>query len=93
MTNIILIVIVTTLIVTIFGSNIGDYILAQEGAITPEGSINDTMSGKNATQWANATLAFAQEGAITPEGSINDTMSGKNATQWANATLAVSIVS
>jgi hypothetical protein len=36
-------------------------ISAQEGAITPEGSVNDTMSGGNATQWANATLAFAQE--------------------------------
>jgi hypothetical protein len=61
---------------------------AQEGAITPEGSVNDTMSGQNASQWANATLAFAQEGAITPEGSVNDTMSGQNASQWANATLA-----
>ena len=36
-------------------------VLEQEGAITPEGSVNDTMSGENATQWANATLAFAQE--------------------------------
>lgn len=36
-------------------------VLAQEGAITPEGSVNDTMSGQNASQWAsNATLAFAQ---------------------------------
>jgi hypothetical protein len=34
---------------------------AQEGAITPEGTVNDTMSGENATQWANATLAFAQQ--------------------------------
>ena len=63
---------------------------AQEGAITPEGSVNDTLSGQNASQWAtNATLAFAQEGAITPEGSVNDTLSGQNASQWAtNATLA-----
>jgi hypothetical protein len=36
-------------------------VLGQEGAITPEGSVNDTMSGQNASQWTNATLAFAQE--------------------------------
>src|SRR3712207_772803 len=36
-------------------------VFAQEGAITPEGAVNDTMSGQNASQWAtNATLAFAQ---------------------------------
>ena len=27
-------------------------VLAQEGAITSEGTVNDTMSGENATQWA-----------------------------------------
>jgi hypothetical protein len=55
-------------------------VLAQEGAITPEGSINDTMSGQNASQWAaNATLAFAQG---------DDTgMSMDNSTMM-NATLA-----
>ncbi|MGZ5500967.1 MAG: hypothetical protein ACXWEW_07460 [Nitrososphaeraceae archaeon] len=52
-------------------------VFAQEGAITPEGSVNDTMSGGNATQWVNATLAFAQ----------NDTMSMDNSTMM-NATLA-----
>ena len=52
-------------------------VFAQEGVITPEGSVNDTMSGGNATQWANATLAFAQ----------NDTMSMDNSTMM-NATLA-----
>ncbi|MDW3605204.1 MAG: hypothetical protein QOK67_09210 [Nitrososphaeraceae archaeon] len=53
MKNIILIVMVATFFITMSGSNLGNYILAQEGAITPEGSVNDTMSGKNATQWAN----------------------------------------
>jgi hypothetical protein len=55
-------------------------VLAQEGAITPEGSVNDTMSGQNASQWAsNATLAFAQG---------DDTgMSMDNSTMM-NATLA-----
>ncbi len=53
-------------------------VLAQEGAITPEGSINDTMSGQNASQWAsNATLVYAQgesedTGGMT-EGLGNDT--------------------
>ena len=59
MKNIILIVMVATFFITMFGSNLGNYILAQEGAIMPEGSVNDTMSGKNATQWANATLVTA----------------------------------
>src|ERR671912_682283 len=45
---------------------------AQEGAITPEGTVNDTMSGENATQWANATLVFAQEG-FTTEDLVNET--------------------
>ena len=91
MKNILLFVTVTALFTTILGSNPGNhYAFAQEGAITPEGSVNDTLSGQNASQWAtNATLAFAQEGAITPEGSVNDTLSGQNASQWAtNATLA-----
>ena len=59
MKNILLIVMVATFFITMFGSNPGNYILAQEGAIMPGGSVNDTMSGKNATQWANATLATA----------------------------------
>ncbi|MGI0051538.1 MAG: hypothetical protein ACRD8K_07355 [Nitrososphaeraceae archaeon] len=37
-------------------------ILAQEGAINSEGTINDRMSGENTTKWANATLALVQEG-------------------------------
>jgi len=61
-------------------------VLAQEGAITPEGSINDTMSGENATQWANATLAFAQEG-FTTEDLVNETIDLGNDTMM-NATLA-----
>ena len=62
-------------------------VLAQEGAITPEGSINDTMSGENATQWANATLAFAQEG-FTTEDLVNETIDLGNDTTMMNATLA-----
>ena len=61
-------------------------VLAQEGTITPEGSINDTMSGENATQWANATLAFAQEG-FTTEDLVNETIDLGNDTMM-NATLA-----
>ena len=61
-------------------------VLAQEGAITPEGSINDTMSGENATQWANATLAYAQEG-FTTEDLVNETIDLGNDTMM-NATLA-----
>jgi hypothetical protein len=62
-------------------------VFAQEGAITPEGSINDTMSGENATQWANATLAFAQEG-FTTEDLVNETIDLGNDTTMMNATLA-----
>ena len=62
-------------------------VLAQEGAITPEDSINDTMSGENATQWANATLAFAQEGFQT-EDLVNGTIDFGNDTTMMNATLA-----
>ena len=63
-------------------------VLAQEGAITPEGSVNDTMSGQNASQWAtNATLAFAQEGFQT-EDLINETIDMGNNTATSNATLA-----
>src|SRR5918995_1346298 len=60
---------------------------AQEGAITPEGSVNDTLSGQNASQWAtNATLAFAQEGFQT-EDLVNETIDIGNTTT-SNATLA-----
>ena len=63
-------------------------VLAQEGAITPEGSVNDTMSDQNASQWAtNATLAFAQEGFQT-EDLINETIDMGNNTATSNATLA-----
>lgn len=63
-------------------------VLAQEGAITPEGSVNDTMSGQNASQWAsNATLAFAQEGFQTDD-LINETIDIGNNTAISNATLA-----
>ena len=51
---------------------------AQEGAITPEGSINDTMSmGNDTSMTMNATLAYAQD----------DGMMG-NDTGMMNATLA-----
>ena len=62
-------------------------VFGQEGAITPEGSVNDTMSGKNATQWANATLAFAQEG-FTTKDLVNETIDLGNDTTSMNATLA-----
>jgi hypothetical protein len=62
-------------------------VLGQEGAITPEGSVNDTMSGKNATEWANATLAFAQEG-FTTKDLVNETIDLGNDTMKMNATLA-----
>ena len=68
-------------------------VLAQEGAITSEGSVNDTMSGQNASQWAvNATLAFAQEedmlggdagiidGTTNTTGGMTDGKSGENGT-------------
>ena len=59
-------------------------VLAQEGAITPEGSVNDTMSGQNASQWAaNATLAFAQEGFQTDD-LINETIDIGNNTGTGN---------
>src|SRR5215204_5861926 len=55
---------------------------------TQEGSVNDTMSGQNASQWAtNATLAFAQEGFQT-EDLVNETIDMGNTTTTSNATLA-----
>ena len=58
---------------------------AQEGAITPEGSVNDTMSGQNASEWAtsNATLVFAQ----SEEGANDQTMqeAGQSANQTGEA--------
>ena len=61
-------------------------VLAQEGAITPEG-MNNTMSTENATEWtSNVTLAFAQDDTGIME---NDTMSINNDTSMMmNATLA-----
>jgi hypothetical protein len=51
MKNILLFVTITALLTTILGVTIGNqYAFAQEGAITPEGSVNDTMSGQNASQ-------------------------------------------
>lgn len=45
---------------------------AQEGAITPEGSINDTMSmGNDTSMTMNATLASAQEAVSIAAGSSN----------------------
>ena len=72
--------ILTFALITAIPSIVFVNVLAQEGAITPEGSVNDTMSGQNASQWAsNATLAFAQG---------DDTgMSMDNSTMM-NATLA-----
>ena len=77
MTNILLFVTFTALFTTIFGFNFGNhYTFAQEGAITPEGSVNDTMSGQNASQWAaNSTLAFAQEQVSIAPGSSNPSAS------------------
>ena len=62
-------------------------VLAQEGTITSEGTVNDTMSGENATQWVNATLVFAQEG-FTTEDLVNETIDLGNDTMKMNATLA-----
>ncbi len=77
MTNILLFVMVTVLFTTILGTNLGNhYAFAQEGAITPEGSVNDTMSGQNASQWAtNSTLAYAQEAVSIAPGSSNPSAS------------------
>src|SRR5829696_10170807 len=88
MKNILLFVTVTALFTTILGAHPGNhYAFAQEGAITPEGSVNDTMSGQNASQWStNATLAFAQEGFQT-EDLVNETIDIGNTTT-SNATLA-----
>ncbi len=73
MTNILLFLTAMALFTTFLGSNPGNYYaFAQEGAITSEGSVNDTMSGQNASQWAsNATLAFAQEQVSIAPGSSN----------------------
>ncbi|HET8858229.1 MAG TPA: plastocyanin/azurin family copper-binding protein [Nitrososphaeraceae archaeon] len=61
---------------------------AQEGAITPEGTINDTMSmGNDTSMMMNATLAFAQEGFQT-EDLVNETIDLGNNTATSNATLA-----
>ena len=73
MKNILLFVTITALLIIILGVTIGNqYSFAQEGAITPQGSVNDTMSGQNASQWAtNTTLAFAQEQVSIAPGSSN----------------------
>lgn len=50
-------------------------VFAQEGAITPESSVNDTMSGKSLPPWVNATLAFAQvnDTGMTQDGEMDNT--------------------
>jgi hypothetical protein len=42
--------ILTFALITAIPSVVFVNVLAQEGAITPEGSVNDTMSGHNASQ-------------------------------------------
>ena len=73
MTNVLLFVTVTALFTTILGSNpVNHLAFAQEGTITIEGSVNDTMSGKNTSQGSttNGTLASAQEAvSISPASS------------------------
>ena len=51
-------------------------VVAQEGAITPEGSVNESISSSSRSN--------------TEFSAVNDTMSGQNASEWAtsNATLA-----
>jgi plastocyanin len=73
MKNILFFITIMVLLTTILGVTIGNqYAFAQEGAITPKGSVNDTMSGQNASQWAtNSTLAFAQEQVSIAPGSSN----------------------
>ena len=76
--------ILTFALITAISSIVFVNVLAQEGAITPEGSVNDTMSGQNASQWAsNATLAFAQEGFQTDD-LINETIDMGNNTGTGN---------
>ena len=54
-------------------------LLAQEGVITPKGSVNDTLIDKDKGTSRSSTEFSA----------VNDTMSGQNASQWVtNATLA-----
>jgi nitrite reductase (NO-forming) len=49
---------------------------AQEGAITPEGTVNDTMSmGNDTSMMMNATLAYAQEQVSIAAGSSNPSAS------------------
>ncbi|MGZ5551606.1 MAG: hypothetical protein ACXWE7_12550 [Nitrososphaeraceae archaeon] len=49
-------------------------VFAQEGTITSEDSINDTMSSQNKTFTSNANTDFSAVNAV------NDTMSGENIT-------------
>ncbi|HET9806941.1 MAG TPA: plastocyanin/azurin family copper-binding protein, partial [Nitrososphaeraceae archaeon] len=58
----------------------------QEGAITSQGTVNNTM-GNDTSMMMNATLAYAQEGAITSQGTVNNTM-GNDTSMMMNATLA-----
>ena len=54
-------------------------VLAQEGAISTEGSVNDTLIDKDKGTSRSSTEFSA----------VNDTMSGQNVSQWTtNATLA-----
>jgi plastocyanin len=78
MTNVLLFVTVTALFTTLLGSNAGNiYGFAQDGTIAPEGSVNDTMSGQNASQGSttNTTSASAQEAVSIAPGSSNPSAS------------------
>jgi hypothetical protein len=53
-------------------------VLAQEGAITPKGSVNDTLI-------INDTLIDKNKGSTrssTEFSAVNDTISGQNTSQW-----------
>ena len=55
-------------------------VLAQKGVFIPESSVNDTISGQNASQWSNnVTLVFTQEDNTGM--TIGEDMSGQNKTQ------------
>ena len=51
-----------------------EHVLTQEGTITPEDSINDTMSSQNQTFTSRTNTDFSAVNAV------NDTMSGENIT-------------
>ena len=75
---------IITSIMVVGSSSVFEQVLAQEGAITLEDFVNETMPGVNATT-SNATLAYAQEG-FTTKDLINETKEMANATT-SNTTL------